>query len=52
MLVLLFSFQGEVILNNPLYIVLIAVPLIIQTFLIFFIAYIACKILKLPYKKP
>ena len=49
MLVLLFSFQGEVILNNPLHIVLIAVPLTIQTFLIFFIAYFACKALKLPY---
>lgn len=46
-LVLIFSFQGEVILGNPLHIVLIAIPLIIQTFLIFFIAYLACKKLKL-----
>jgi arsenite transporter len=38
-LVLLFSFQGEVILNNPLHIGLIAVPLIIQTFFIFTVAY-------------
>ena len=38
-LVLLFSFQGEVILNNPLHIGLIAVPLIIQTFFIFAVAY-------------
>lgn len=38
-LVLLFSFQGDVILGNPLHIALIAVPLIIQTFFIFFIAY-------------
>ncbi|MEC7377542.1 MAG: ACR3 family arsenite efflux transporter [Pseudomonadota bacterium] len=38
-LVMLFAFQGEVILNNPLHIVLIAVPLIVQTFLIFFLAY-------------
>jgi arsenite transporter len=38
-LVLLFSFQGEVILNNPLHIALIAVPLIIQTVFIFAIAY-------------
>ncbi|MCH8497891.1 MAG: ACR3 family arsenite efflux transporter [Marinobacter sp.] len=38
-LVLLFAFQGEVILNNPLHILLIAIPLIIQTFLVFFIAY-------------
>jgi len=38
-LVLLFAFQGEVILDNPFHIVLIAVPLIIQTVLIFAIAY-------------
>ena len=49
MLVLLFSFQGDVILNNPLHILLIAVPLIIQTFFIFFIAYLAAKVLKLPH---
>jgi ACR3 family arsenite transporter len=49
MLILLFSFQGEVILNNPLHILLIAVPLTIQTFLIFFIAYLASKLLKLPH---
>jgi arsenite transporter len=38
-LVLLFAFQGEVILDNPFHIALIAVPLSIQTVLIFFIAY-------------
>jgi arsenite transporter len=38
-LVVLFSFQGEVILNNPLHIALIAVPLVLQTFFIFGIAY-------------
>ncbi|MGJ7457608.1 ACR3 family arsenite efflux transporter [Halomonas sp. RA08-2] len=38
-LILLFAFQGDVIIANPLHIVLIAIPLIIQTFLIFFIAY-------------
>jgi ACR3 family arsenite transporter len=48
-LVLIFSFQGEVILKNPLHIGLIAVPLIIQTFFIFFIAYLAAKKLKLPH---
>lgn len=48
-LVLIFMGQSEVILENPLHIVLIAVPLIIQTFLIFFIAYSACKLLKLPH---
>lgn len=38
-LIIIFSFQGDVILQNPLSILLIAVPLIIQTFFIFFIAY-------------
>jgi ACR3 family arsenite transporter len=46
-LVLIFSFQGKTILANPLHIVLIAVPLILQTYLIFFIAYWAAKKLKL-----
>lgn len=46
-LVIIFSFQGEVILQNPLHIVLIAIPLTIQTFLIFFIAYLTSKKLKL-----
>ena len=46
-LVIIFSFQGQVIINNPLHIVLIAVPLILQTFLIFFIAYGSCSCLKL-----
>ena len=49
-LIMIFSFQGGVILENPLHIVLIAVPLILQTFLIFAIAYIACRVLKLPYR--
>ncbi|MEA4915034.1 MAG: ACR3 family arsenite efflux transporter [Christensenella sp.] len=48
-LVIIFSFQGNVILENPLHIVLIAVPLVIQTFLIFFIAYGASRLLKLPH---
>jgi arsenite transporter len=38
-LVLLFAFQGEVILANPLHILLIAIPLTIQTVLIFWLAY-------------
>ena len=42
-LVLIFSFQGEIILGNPLHIVLIAIPLTIQTLLIFFITYLSCK---------
>ncbi|SDO30798.1 arsenite transporter, ACR3 family [Halomonas shengliensis] len=48
-LVLLFAFQGEVILEAPLHIVLIAIPLIIQTFLIFFIAYGWAKAWKVPH---
>ena len=38
-LVLLFSFQGGTILANPFHIALIAVPLVVQTILIFFVAY-------------
>jgi ACR3 family arsenite transporter len=38
-LVILFSFQGDVLLRSPLNILLIAVPLVLQTFLIFFFAY-------------
>ncbi|NIC07892.1 ACR3 family arsenite efflux transporter [Billgrantia bachuensis] len=48
-LVLLFAFQGEVILEAPLHIVLIAIPLIIQTVLIFFIAYGWAKAWKVPH---
>ena len=47
-LIILFSFQGKTILDNPLHIVLIAVPLIIQTFVIFFIAYGWAKAWGLP----
>lgn len=49
-LVLIFSFQGGIILENPLHIALIAVPLILQTLLIFTIAYTACWLLKLPHR--
>lgn len=38
-LVIIFSFQGDIILKNPFSILLIAVPLVIQTFFIFFVAY-------------
>lgn len=48
-LVIIFSFQGQTIIKNPIHILLIAVPLVIQTFLIFFIAYGASKALKLPH---
>ncbi len=49
-LVLLFSFKGEVILANPLTILWIAVPLFIQTILIFALGYIMAKVLKLSYE--
>lgn len=48
-LIIIFSFQGNTILENPTHIMLIAIPLIIQTFAIFFIAYYASKALKLPH---
>ena len=48
-LIIIFSFQGDVIINNPLHIALIAVPLIIQTFFIFFLAYGWAKAWKLPH---
>lgn len=48
-LVLLFAFQGNTITNNPLIILLVAVPLIIQTYFIFFITWFAGRKLKLPH---
>lgn len=49
-LVLLFSFKGDVILANPLTILWIAVPLFIQTILIFGLGYGAAKLLRLRYE--
>lgn len=49
-LVLLFSFKGEVILSNPMTIVWIAIPLIIQTLFIFALGYTLAKWLKLSYR--
>ncbi len=48
-LILLFAFQGQNIVNNPLIILLAAVPLIIQTYFIFFIAWYGGKLIKLPH---
>ena len=47
---MIFAFQGQVILDNPWHIVLIAVPLILQTFLMFGIAYGTCWQFKLPHR--
>jgi len=49
-LILLFSFKGELIVSQPQVIFLIAIPLFIQTCLIFIIAYALAKWLKLPYR--
>jgi len=49
-LVLLFSFKGDVIASNPLTILWIAVPLFLQTLLIFWIGYGAARVLRLPYE--
>ena len=48
-LVLLFAFQGNIIVKNPLIIVLVAIPLVIQTYIIFFIAWFGGRKLKLPH---
>jgi len=49
-LVLLFSFKGEVILSNPLTILWIAIPLFIQTNLIFWLTYGLARVMKLRYR--
>jgi ACR3 family arsenite transporter len=49
-LVLLFSFKGDVILANPLTILWIAVPLFIQTTLIFCLGYASARLLRLTYE--
>ncbi len=48
-LVIIFSLQADLIWNNPLHILLIAIPLVLQTFLIFFLTYGGAKLLKLPH---
>jgi ACR3 family arsenite transporter len=47
--VLLFGFQGQVILDRPLVILLIAIPLLIQSYGIFFVAYGAAKLWRVPF---
>ena len=48
-LIILFAFQGQKSIDNPTHILLIAIPLTIQTFVIFFLAYRWCKAWKLPH---
>ena len=50
-LILIFIFQGDTLLNYPLHIALIAVPLILQTYLIFSIGYIGARTLKIPFNE-
>jgi ACR3 family arsenite transporter len=47
--VLLFAFQAQTILTKPQAIFLIAIPLLIQTYGIFAISFVAAKAMKLPY---
>lgn len=49
-LVLIFAFQGHKIIDNPLAILLIAIPLTLQTYFIFFVSWFAGKYLKLQHK--
>jgi ACR3 family arsenite transporter len=49
-LIIIFSFQGDIILSNPGHILLIAIPLTIQTFLIFTVAYVWSRVWKLPHE--
>jgi ACR3 family arsenite transporter len=49
-LILLFSFKGDVILANPLTILWIAIPLFLQTMLIFGLVYGAARLLRLSYR--
>ena len=48
-LILLFAFQGNIIVENPLIILLVAIPLVIQTYFIFFITWFGGRKLKLPH---
>lgn len=49
-LVLLFSFKGDIIVQNPLTVLWIAIPLFVQTTLIFALGYSLAKLLKLRYE--
>ena len=48
-LVIIFSFQGDIILDNPFHVLLIAVPLILQNVITSVFAYILCKVFKQPH---
>lgn len=48
-LVIIFSFQGDTILENPFHVLLIAIPLILQNVITSAFAYFICKLLKQPH---
>lgn len=48
-LVIIFTFQGDAILENPLYVLLIAVPLVLQNVITSAFAYVMCKVFKQPH---
>jgi ACR3 family arsenite transporter len=50
-LVLLFLFQGDRILDHPVHILLIALPLLVQTYLIFGVAYWGAKRMRIPFRE-
>lgn len=50
-LVLIFIFQGNTIIENPLHIALIAIPLLLQTYLIFAVGYFGTKKLRIPFSE-
>ena len=48
-LIIIFAFQGNIIISSPVHILMISVPLVIQTFLIFAVAYAWGRFWKLPF---
>ena len=50
MLILLFTMQADLIIKNPIHILIIAIPLVIQTFLIFALTFMSSRLLKLPFE--
>ena len=48
--IILFGLQGQVIINRPIVIAMIAVPILIQSYMIFFAAYAAAYALKVPHR--
>lgn len=48
-LIIIFSFQGDIILDNPFHVLLIAVPLVLQNVITSAFAYVMCKVFKQPH---